>query len=128
MNHISKLCEQKKAQLVVIAHDVNPVELVIWLPAVCRKMDIPYCIVKSQSRLGALVHQKTATALALTSVRPEDRHEFSQLVTAVRQQFNENAKQIERQWGGGIMGVKSQAATNKMKRAIEKEMAKKAMM
>merc|ERR1711967_217691 len=47
INHITKLCEQKKAQLVVIANDVDPIELVIWLPAVCRKMDIPYCIVKS---------------------------------------------------------------------------------
>ena len=45
----------------------------LWLPAVCRKMDIPYCIVKSKSRLGALVHKKTATAVALTSVRPEVR-------------------------------------------------------
>lgn len=128
INHISKLCEQKKAQLVVIAHDVDPIELVLWLPAVCRKMDIPYAVVKSKSRLGALVHQKTATALALVSVRPEDRHEFSQLVTAIRQQFNENAKTIERTWGGGIMGVKSIAATTKLERAIQKEAAKKAMM
>merc|ERR1719231_1178169 len=45
INHITKLCEDKKAQLVCIAHDVDPIELVIWLPAVCRKMDIPYCIV-----------------------------------------------------------------------------------
>jgi len=27
INHISKLCEQKKAQLVVIAHDVEPIEV-----------------------------------------------------------------------------------------------------
>jgi len=128
INHITKLCEDKKAQLVCIAHDVDPIELVLWLPAVCRKMDIPYCIVKSKSRLGALVHKKTATAVALTSVRPEDRHDFSQLVTAIRQQYNENAKQIERTWGGGIMGAKSQAATQKLERALEKERAKKAMM
>merc|ERR1712196_638091 len=88
INHITKLCEQKKAQLVCIAHDVDPIELVLWLPAVCRKRDIPYCIVKSKSRLGALVHKKTA----------------------IRQQYNENAKSIERTWGGGIMGTKSQAA------------------
>ena len=50
---------------------IYPSQLVLWLPAVCRKMDIPYCIVKSKSRLGALVHQKTATAVALVSVRPE---------------------------------------------------------
>jgi len=49
-------------------------------------------------------------------------------VTAVRQQYNENAKQIERTWGGGIMGVKSRAATEKLERAIAKEAAKKAMM
>merc|ERR1712078_344409 len=128
INHITKLCEQKKAQLVVIAHDVDPIELVMWLPAVCRKMDIPYCIVKSKSRLGALVHKKTATAIALTSVRQEDRHEFSQLVTAIRQQYNENAKSIERTWGGGIMGVKSQAKTAKIEKALNKELAKKAMM
>jgi len=128
LNHITKLCEDKKAQLVVIAHDVDPIELVLWLPAVCRKMDIPYCIIKSKSRLGALVHKKTATAVALTSVRPEDRHDFSQLVTAIRQQYNENAKQIERTWGGGIMGSKSQAAALKVERAVEKERAKKAMM
>ena len=34
------------AQLVCIAHDVDPIELVIWLPALCRKMNIPYVIVK----------------------------------------------------------------------------------
>lgn len=60
--------------------------------------------------------------------RSQDRHDFSQIVTAIRQQYNENAKSIERTWGGGIMGVKSQAATNKMERAIAKEAAKKAMM
>jgi len=128
INHITKLCEQKKAQLVCIAHDVDPIELVMWLPAVCRKMDIPYCIVKSKSRLGALVHQKTATAVALTSVRSEDRHEFSQLVTAIRQQYNENGKMIERTGGGGIMGAKSQAKTAKIEKALQKELAKKAMM
>lgn len=46
---------QNKAQLVVIAHDVDPVELVVWLPALCRKMEIPYCIVKGKARLGAVI-------------------------------------------------------------------------
>lgn len=43
---------QNKAQLVVIAHDVDPIELVVWLPALCRKMGVPYAIVKGKSRLG----------------------------------------------------------------------------
>jgi large subunit ribosomal protein L7Ae len=45
---------QNKAQLVVIAHDVDPIELVVWLPALCRKMEIPYCIVKGKARLGTV--------------------------------------------------------------------------
>ena len=46
LNHITTLVEEGKAQLVVIAHDVDPIELVIWLPALCRKMGVPYVIVK----------------------------------------------------------------------------------
>jgi large subunit ribosomal protein L7Ae len=68
LNHVTTLVEKKKAKLVVIAHDVDPIELVVWLPALCRKMDVPYCIVKGKSRLGALVHQKTASCVALTEV------------------------------------------------------------
>jgi large subunit ribosomal protein L7Ae len=52
INHITYLIEQGKAQLVVIAHDVDPIELVVWLPALCRKMGVPYAIVKGKSRLG----------------------------------------------------------------------------
>ena len=46
LNHVTQLVESGKAQLVVIAHDVDPIELVIWLPALCKKQGIPYCIVK----------------------------------------------------------------------------------
>lgn len=42
LNHITYLIEQGKASLVVIAHDVDPIELVVWLPALCRKMKVPY--------------------------------------------------------------------------------------
>lgn len=75
---------QGKAQLVVIAHDVDPIELVVWLPALCRKMGVPYAIVKGKSRLGQIIHSKTATALCLTSVKNEDKHDFSKIVEAVK--------------------------------------------
>merc|ERR1712228_1051103 len=72
INHITSLVEQKKAKLVVIAHDVDPLELVVWLPALCKKMEVPYCIVKGKALLGSLVNQKNATSVALTGVRPGD--------------------------------------------------------
>eukprot|EP01094_Clydonella_sp_ATCC50884_P030521 TRINITY_DN999_c0_g1_i1.p1 TRINITY_DN999_c0_g1~~TRINITY_DN999_c0_g1_i1.p1 ORF type:complete len:254 (-),score=61.56 TRINITY_DN999_c0_g1_i1:267-1028(-) len=70
LNHITALVEQKKASLVIIAHDVDPIELVVWLPALCRKMGVPYCIIKGKSRLGKLVGKKTATAVAFTTIAP----------------------------------------------------------
>eukprot|EP00897_Mesotaenium_endlicherianum_P008469 jgi/Mesen1/7650/ME000040S07215 len=124
INHITYLIEQGKAQLVVIAHDVDPIELVVWLPALCRKMGIPYCIVKGKARLGAVVHKKNATALCLTSVKNEDKHDFSKIVEAVKANFNDR-EDLRRHWGGGIMGVKSQAKTKIRERVLAKEAAQR---
>ena len=109
LNHVTALIENKKAQLVLIAHDVDPIELVIWMPALCRKMGIPYAIVKSKSRLGALVHQKTASCVAITEVRAEHKQELAALVQSVKINYNDKAEEIRKQWGGGVMGAKSQA-------------------
>lgn len=58
LNHVVGLVENKKANLVLIANDVDPIELVIFLPALCRKMGVPYAIVKGKARLGTVVHKK----------------------------------------------------------------------
>ena len=58
LNHVVGLIENKKASLVLIANDVDPIELVVFLPALCRKMGVPYAIVKGKARLGTVVHQK----------------------------------------------------------------------
>ena len=84
LNHVTYLIEQNKAQLVIIAHDVDPIELVVWLPALCRKMEIPYCTVKGKARLGAIVHKKSASVLCLTSVKNEDKLEFSRILEAIK--------------------------------------------
>jgi len=120
INHVTSLIEKKKAKLVVIAHDVDPIELVVWLPALCRKMDIPYVIVKGKSRLGAVVHKKTATALAIVDVNKEDKNELASLTTLFHDSFNKNVD-VRRQWGGGSLGPKSQAAQRKKEKALAKE-------
>ncbi|KAM4107801.1 hypothetical protein ACJW30_04G171700 [Castanea mollissima] len=78
-----------KAQLIVIAQDVDPIELVVWLLALCRKMEIPYCIVKGKSRLGLIVHKKTASVLCLITVKNEDKLEFSKILEAIKANFND---------------------------------------
>nr|GMC46249.1 60S ribosomal protein L7a-1 [Ipomoea batatas]GMC55661.1 60S ribosomal protein L7a-1 [Ipomoea batatas] len=120
----------KRAQaekLVVIAHDVDPIELVVWLPALCRKMEIPYCIVKGKARLGSIVHKKTASVLCLTSVKNEDKLEFSKILEAIKANFNDKYEENRKKWGGGIMGSKSQARTKAKERVLQKEAAAQRM-
>ncbi|KAE8871956.1 hypothetical protein PTNB73_03415 [Pyrenophora teres f. teres] len=120
LNHVVGLIENKKAALVLIANDVDPIELVVYLPALCRKMGVPYVIVKGKARLGTVVHQKTAAVLALTEVRSEDKNELQKLVTAVNDGYLESHhKDASRHWGGGIMGAKANARMEKRRKAIE---------
>jgi len=125
LNHVAKLVEEKVAKLVVIAHDVDPIELVVWLPALCRKKDVPYCIIKGKSRLGQLCHKKTASCLAITGVRKEDSGDLEKLANNFKGLYNENTE-VRRKWGGGIMGVKSQHITARREKALAIEQAKKA--
>jgi large subunit ribosomal protein L7Ae len=124
LNHVTTLVEEKKAKLVVIAHDVDPIELVCWLPQLCRKKEVPYCIIKGKSRLGQLVHKKAASCIAFTSVRKEDQHDLETLGKNFSAQFNDNAEP-RRRWGGGIMGIKSQHVMQRREKAIQIEQAKK---
>jgi len=123
LKHVTTLVEQKKAKLVAIAHDVNPIELVVWLPALCRKMGVPFCIVKGRARLGTLTHQKNCAVAAFTSVKAEDAAALATLQANCKAKFNDV---VPRRWGGGEMGLKTQAKLEKRKLQLEIEAAKKA--
>ncbi|KAI5708728.1 hypothetical protein M8J76_001918 [Diaphorina citri] len=124
-NTVTRLVVKKKASLVIIAHDVDPIELVLFLPALCRKMGIPYCIVKGKSRLGWLMRRKTCTAVALTQVDSSDKANLAKLIESVKVNFTDRYDEIRRQWGGGSLGSKSAARIAKLERAKAKELAQK---
>jgi large subunit ribosomal protein L7Ae len=69
------------------------------------------------------VHKKTATALALTSVKNEDQREFAKLVESFKAQYNDGSRV---QWGGHILGVKSQHKLRARERTLAKELAQRA--
>lgn len=125
VNTVVKLVEQKKAQLVVISHDVDPIELVVYLPALCRKMGIPYCIIKGKSRLGTLVYRKTCTCVALTQVDNSDRANLAKLVETIKTNFNDRYEEIRKHWGGGLLGPKSMARIAKLEKAKARELTQK---
>lgn len=124
LKHVTSLVEDKKAQLVLIANDVDPIELVMWLPALCRKMDVPFMIIKDKARLGALVHQKTSAVVALTGVDKADQSQLDLLKSLAKEKYNDNTDLV-RKWGGGIMGLKTQAKLDKRAKAMAIEEAKK---
>merc|ERR1712054_321088 len=113
INHVTTLIEEKKAKLVVIAHDVDPIEIVIWLPALCKARGIPYCIVKSKARLGAVVGKKTATCLAITDVKGENKSDLATLVTLAEANFNNVYDDAMRKWGDAEASGRQQAAAAK---------------
>jgi len=117
LNHCVALVEAKKASLVIIAHDVDPIELVIFLPALCRKMGVPYVIVKGKARLGTVVHKKTAAVVTLQEVRKEDERELATVISAAKANFTDKFEDHRRLWGGGLRGNKSTQKLRKRAKA-----------
>jgi len=124
INHITSLVEQKKAKIVFIANDVDPIELVVWLPTLCKKMGVAYCIVKNKARLGTLVGKKNATAVALTDVNDEHKDVLANLIEAVNKNYTAKYEETRKQWGGGVMGLKSRQRTKKKAEFAAAEKAK----
>ena len=86
LNHVTYLIEQKRAKLVLIAADVDPIETVVFLPSLCKSMDIPYAIVPSKAKLGELANKKTCTCLALTDFK-DNAAELENLCKNFREKF-----------------------------------------
>mmetsp|Transcript_18016 Transcript_18016/g.41380 ORF Transcript_18016/g.41380 Transcript_18016/m.41380 type:complete len:94 (-) Transcript_18016:166-447(-) len=87
-------------------------------------MEVPFLIVKDKARLGTLVHQKTSAVVALTGVNKEDEKQLQIFRDLGIEKFNDNTD-LMRKWGGGIMGLKTQAKLDKRAKALAVEEAKK---
>ena len=125
INHVTTLVEQQKAKLVAIAADVNPIEIVVWLPMLCRTMNVPYVIVNNKGRLGALVNMKKTAVVAITDVQGGDQGALGKLTETAMARFNNNVDLRKR--GGGVMGMKTNIKLAKRAKALALEEAKKRM-
>ncbi|KAK2121478.1 60S ribosomal protein L7A [Saguinus oedipus] len=109
VNTVTTLVEEKKAQLVVTAHDMDPIELAALLPALCQKMGVPYSIIKGKARLGRPVHRKTCTTVEFTQVNSEDKGTLAKPVEAIRTNYSDRYDEIHCRWGGNVLGPTSMA-------------------
>ncbi|KAF9762626.1 60S ribosomal protein L7a [Nosema granulosis] len=100
IRHITRLIEGKKAKFVVVANDVEPLEVVLFIPSLCKKFNIPYAIVDSKKSLGGVVNIKQSCILALCDVSAEDKKEFDELVKISNDMFLDQYEHTIKLWGG----------------------------
>merc|ERR1712139_158465 len=124
LNHVTSLVENGEAKLVVIAHDVDPIELVLWLPNLCRSKGIPYVIVKDKARLGRVCRQSTATCVAITGVKNEDKNDLEKLCTLGRNEFLESGA-AHNTYGAPVMGIKARHREERIERLKQAEVMRK---
>ncbi len=113
IQEVTRAIEKKTAKLVIIANNVDPLELVLWVPTLCRSLKIPYAIVKDKARLGDAIGQKTATVVAITEVKAEDEDTLKNLSRSVNARFMSRGNVLARQWGGRQLSLRSRAELRK---------------
>jgi len=116
LQEVTRSIEKKTAKLVVIANNVDPLELVLWIPTLCRAQKIPYAIVKDKARLGDAIGQRTATVVSFTGVKSEDEGKLKNLIRSVNARFLSRGDVLRRQWGGRQLSLRSRAALRKRTR------------
>lgn len=113
LKHLTELIEAKRVKLVLIAADVTPITLVVWLPTLCKKMGVSYAIVKSRQVLGGLVNLKSTAAIGLEQVRREDSAEFNEITMMCDGVFTNQYEKHMTVIGGGRINLKDSECLKK---------------
>lgn len=101
LRHVTDLIETKRAKMVLISASVDPIETVIFLPTLCRKMGVSYAIVENSTILGKLVNLKSTSCVCLCDVRAEDEKAFKEILTMADATFLNEYERHLSTWGGG---------------------------
>jgi len=62
VNEVTKAVERSKAKLVVMAEDVDPPEIMIHIPIICKEREIPYVYIKTKDELGKAASLRVPTS------------------------------------------------------------------
>ena len=77
----------------------------LYLPALCHKMQVPFAVVNNKAQLGQLCHAKNCTAVAFTGIRNADAAAFEALKQKVASCVD--YKQAMKHYGGNVRSQKS---------------------
>jgi large subunit ribosomal protein L7Ae len=82
-NEVTKSSERAEAKLVVMAEDVDPVEILVHVPMLCEEKRIPYIYVPKKQRLG----QSAGLTKSAASVAIVEAGEAKALLEELTQSF-----------------------------------------
>jgi large subunit ribosomal protein L7Ae len=82
-NEVTKSSERAEAKLVVMAEDVDPVEILVHVPMLCEEKRIPYLYVPKKQRLG----QSAGLTKSAASVAVVEAGEGKALLEELAQSF-----------------------------------------
>ncbi len=80
VNEVTKAVERGVAKLVLIAQDVDPIEIVMHLPLICKDKNVPYSVVKTRKQLGEKTGIAVSTAAIAVLNEGEAQKELQELV------------------------------------------------
>jgi large subunit ribosomal protein L7Ae len=82
-NEVTKSSERSEAKLVVMAEDVDPVEILVHVPMLCEEKRIPYLYVPKKQRLG----QSAGLTKSAASVAVVEAGEAKSLLDELAQSY-----------------------------------------
>jgi len=84
-NETTKSVERGIAKLVVVAEDVEPAEVVMHIPMICKEKKVPYISVPSKKELGAAVGIEVSTASVAVTDEGKGKKNVDDIVAKIKE-------------------------------------------
>ncbi|KXB01231.1 50S ribosomal protein L7 [candidate division MSBL1 archaeon SCGC-AAA259O05] len=84
-NETTKAVERNDAELVVMAEDVDPPEILAYLPPLCEEKDVPYGYVPNKRELGSAAGIEVSAASAAIVDPGEAGDELQSVITQLEE-------------------------------------------
>lgn len=85
VNETTKAIERGIAKLVVVAKDVQPEEIVMHIPAICKEKKAPYIFVESKEELGKAVGLEVSTAAVAVVEEGRGKKQVEEVVEKIKE-------------------------------------------
>ena len=95
ISHVTQSIKKKRAKLVLFAANIEPAEVAVSLPALCRFLKIPYVIMTSTKKLGKILKKKNLMCMAVQEIE-KDEEDLINLCNTLKENYNNRNKNEEK--------------------------------